>query len=148
MKYSTKLSDSVHILVLIATNPYENLTSNAIAESIHTNPGFVRQIMSKLKKGGIITSVTGHARPALARSASDITLLDIYKVAEGDVPLLHIDTNTNPDCGVGMGIQTTLKEYYMEIQDLAEQRMRQITLQDIIDKYQNKFLNVLTPQKS
>ena len=37
MKYSSRLSDSVHILVLIALNPLENLSSSAMAVSIHTN---------------------------------------------------------------------------------------------------------------
>ena len=50
MKYSTKLSDTVHVMVLIAINQEKSLSSASIAESVHTNPGFVRQLMLKLKK--------------------------------------------------------------------------------------------------
>ena len=50
MKYSTKLSDTVHVMVLIAINKEKSLSSASIAESVHTNPGFVRQLMLKLKK--------------------------------------------------------------------------------------------------
>ena len=39
------------------------------AESVHTNPGFVRQLMLKLKKAGLMTSVAGHARPSLSKPA-------------------------------------------------------------------------------
>ena len=46
MKYSTKLSDTVHVMVLIAINQEKSLSSASIAESVHTNPGFVRQLMS------------------------------------------------------------------------------------------------------
>ncbi|MDO4649656.1 MAG: Rrf2 family transcriptional regulator [Eubacteriales bacterium] len=138
MRYSTKLSDAAHILVLIALNPYDELTSQQIARSIATNPGFVRQIMSMLRKSGLIVSITGHAKPALSRPASEISLLDIYRAVEGDKPLLHLDIDTNPDCGVGIGIQSALKDYYAEIQELAEQRMKHITLQNIVDTYKNK----------
>ena len=104
MKYSTKLSDAVHVMVLIAINQEKSLSSASIAESVHTNPGFVRQLMLKLKKAELMTSVAGHARPSLSKPADQITLLDIYKAVEGDKPLLHLDTHTNPDCGVGINI--------------------------------------------
>ena len=55
MKYSTKLSDTVHVMVLIAINQEKSLTSASIAESVHTNPGFVRQLMLKLKKAELMT---------------------------------------------------------------------------------------------
>ena len=96
MKYSTKLSDTVHVMVLIAINQEKSLSSASIAESVHTNPGFVRQLMLKLKKAGLMTSVAGHARPSLSKPADQITLLDIYKAVEGEKPLLHLDTHTNP----------------------------------------------------
>ena len=135
MKYSTKLSDTVHVMVLIAINQEKSLSSASIAESVHTNPGFVRQLMLKLKKAGLMTSVAGHARPSLSKPAGHITLLGIYKAVEGDKPLLHLDTHTNPDCGVGINIQLSLQGFYNEIQKNAEEKMNTITLQDIINTY-------------
>lgn len=38
MKYSTKLSDAVHILAFIVLNPNGSLTSDSIAKSVHTTP--------------------------------------------------------------------------------------------------------------
>jgi len=72
MKYSTKLSDTVHVMVLIAINQEKSLSSASIAESVHTNPGFVRQLMLKLKKAELMTSVAGHARPSLSKPADQI----------------------------------------------------------------------------
>ena len=149
MKYSTKLSDTVHVMVLIAINKEKSLSSASIAESVHTNPGFVRQLMLKLKKAGLMTSVAGHARPSLSKPADQITLLDIYKAVEGEKPLLHLDTHTNPDCGVGINIQLSLQEFYNEIQKNAEEKMNTITLQDIINTYyqrtsmQNDLQNII-----
>ena len=144
MKYSTKLSDTVHVMVLIAINQENSLSSASIAESVHTNPGFVRQLMLKLKKAGLMTSVAGHARPSLSKPADQITLLDIYKAVEGEKPLLHLDTHTNPDCGVGINIQLSLQEFYNEIQKTAEEKMNMITLQDIINTYYQRtsILNI------
>ena len=61
-----------------------------------------------------MTSVAGHARPSLSKPADQITLLDIYKAVEGEKPLLHLDTHTNPDCGIGINIQLSLQGFYDE----------------------------------
>jgi len=102
MKYPTRLSDAVHILAFIALYPDCDLTSNKLAESVQTNPAYVRQLMSALRKGGLLVSVKGHPRPALAREPEKITLLDAYRAVEGNKPLLHQDIHTNPACGVGI----------------------------------------------
>lgn len=138
MKYSTRLSDAIHILVLIHENPLDSLTSTVIANSIHTNPGFVRQLMMALRKHNLIESVTGHAKPTLTKAPCDITLLEVYKAIEGDKPLLHLDSHTNPACGVGVNIQLSLRSYYDEVQQCAEDKMQQITLHDIIDTFHIK----------
>ena len=44
MKYSTKLSDTIHILIFIALEDDKLLSSTKIAESIKTNPAYGRQV--------------------------------------------------------------------------------------------------------
>ena len=96
-----------------------------------------------------MTSVAGHARPSLSKPADQITLLDIYKAVEDEKPLLHLDTHTNPDCGIGINIQLSLQGFYDEIQKTAEGKMNTITLQDIINTYyqrtsmQNNLQNII-----
>ena len=53
-------------------------------------------------------------------------------------PLLHLDIHTNPECGVGVNIQLAIGDFYREVQDAAEQKMRKITLKDIIERYYEK----------
>ena len=110
--FDTRLSDAVHILAFIALYPNCDLTSNKLAESIQTNPAYVRQLMSALRNGGLLVSVKGHPRPALAREPEKITLLDAYRAVEGNKPLLHQDIHTNPACGVGVNIQLVLRDFY------------------------------------
>ena len=138
MKYSTKLSDAAHILAFIALHLDYDLTSDKIAESVKTNPAYVRQLMSALRKGGLLTSVKGHPRPALAKEPWQISLLDIYRSVEGDKPLLHQDTHTNPACGVGVNIQLALRDCYDLVQARAEEAMDGITLQEVLDRYEEK----------
>ena len=135
MKYSTKLCDAIHTLVFIYFNPKEDLSSKSIADSINTNPSYVRQLMSALNKAGILKSIQGHAKPELAKDSKKITLCQIYLAVEGNKPLLHLDTNTNPDCCVGSNIQITMKSFYDEIQSVAIEKMKAITFQDILDEY-------------
>ena len=136
MKYPTRLSDAVHILAFIALHPDCELTSDKLAESVQTNPAYVRQLMSALRKGGLLTSVKGHPRPALAREPEKITLLDAYRAVEGDKPLLH------PACGVGVNIQLVLRDFYLDIQKAAENRMREITLDDVLEQYKAKIKSI------
>lgn len=135
MKYSTRLSDSVHILAYIYLNPDGDLSSSAIARSINTNPSYVRQLIMPMKKRGLITSARGTAAPQLAKNPSKITLFDIYRAAEGKKPLIHCDDNVNPDCSVGVNIQLSLRDCFDKVQKKAEKALKNITLLDVVDKY-------------
>lgn len=139
MKYSTKLSDAVHIMVFIELSNQIILTSTEIAASIQTNPAYVRQLMAKLKAAGLIQSRRGQAKPCLDRKPEEITLLDVYRAVEGTKPLLHLDTHTNPECHVGVYIQYALQDYYDEIQQEAEKRMNEIRLSDVIRTFRKKY---------
>ena len=131
MKYSTRLSDAVHILVFIHQSSSSTVSSSEIAVSIQTNPSYVRQIMAQLKAAGLISSSRGQATPELGKVPEKTSLLEIYKAVEKEKPLLHLDTHTNPECGVGVNIQLALADYYRQIQNDVENSMRNITLQDI-----------------
>lgn len=133
MKFSSKLSDGVHILAYVDILQDGDLSSNAIASSIESNPSLVRRMMSRLKKAGLLMSQPGKVAPKLGRPATKISLLDVYRAIEDNQKLLHIDEKTNPQCIVGGNIQETLTGIYDRIQSDAEESMSQISLQQIID---------------
>ncbi|MBU3805404.1 MAG: Rrf2 family transcriptional regulator [Candidatus Fournierella pullistercoris] len=142
MKYSTRLSDTLHVLAFLVLGEGQRMTSTMIAESIRTNPAYIRQLMSALKNAGIIASTQGQANPRLTREASEITMLDVYRAVEGNKPLLHLDVATNPECGVGVNIQLAISDFYGDVQQVAEQTMQTITLQDILERYREKLENL------
>ena len=146
MAFSTKLSDALHMLVFISTERDRDLSSAAIARSLASNPSSVRQLMSRLRRSGLITSVTGHARPELALPSGEISMLDVYRAVEGDKPLLHLDTHINPACGVGVNAQLVIGERFSEVQAAAEAAMKAISLEDIIRQYRKRIAHdVIVP---
>lgn len=132
MRYATRLSDAVHALVLICLYEGEPASSRALAESIRTNPSYVRTLLAKMKAHGLVASTRGAAGATLGRPAEDITLLDVYRAIEGDCSLLHLDTHVNAQCSHGVFIQLAIQEYYNEVQAVAERAMERITLAAIV----------------
>jgi DNA-binding IscR family transcriptional regulator len=133
MKYSHKLSDAVHILAYIDILPDTDLSSSAIAASVDSNPSLIRRLMSLLVQAGLLKTSPGKIDPKLARSADDISLLDIYLAIEDDPQLLHVDDKTNMQCIVGGNIQATLNQAYRQVQEAAQKQMAAISLQSLID---------------
>lgn len=126
-------------MLFIYLNPKDDLSSSAIAESIQTNPAYIRQLMSALKKAGLLHNTQGVAAPSITKDLTDISFYDVYQAIEGDKPLLHLDTHTNPSCGVGVNIQFTIGDFYDEIQEAANEKMRALTMQDVLDRYQTRL---------
>lgn len=138
MAYSTKLSDALHLLVFIEERQGRDLSSAAIARSLATNPSSVRQMMGRLKRAGLTVGVVGHAMPRLARDPESITMLDVYRAVEGDKPLLHLDTHTNPDCGLGVNVQAAIGEMFDRVQRRSEDAMNEVSLSQIIESYRRR----------
>ena len=138
MRYSTRLSDAIHIMVYISLYKEGPITSAKIAESIHTNPAYVRMLMAKLKAAGLIKSQRGSAKTQVARPTDEITLFDLYRAIEGERPLLHLDTHVSPECEAGVFIQLSIQDCYDDIQRVVETHMEAITLAHIIDIFRSK----------
>ncbi|HIZ08740.1 MAG TPA: Rrf2 family transcriptional regulator [Candidatus Eubacterium avistercoris] len=141
MKYSTKLSDTIHLLIFLYLGEGQKMTSARIAESVKTNPAYIRQLMSALKNAGLISSTQGQAKTSLTKDPRQITMLDVYRAVEGGKPLLHLDIHTNPQCGVGVNIQLSIGDFYKDIQQVAEKKMNEITLWDIIECYYKRSVD-------
>lgn len=134
MRYSTKLSDSIHILSYIYLFSTNDLSSKAISESIQTNPASVRRLMTKLREADLLKTTPGMAKPKLNRSPEKITLYDIYEAVEGGTKLFHVNPHTNMNCPAGANIQKVLESKYENIQLAAEKQLAKETLADVISE--------------
>lgn len=125
----------MHILVLVEQSADEPLSSKQIAESVRTNPSYVRTLMAKLKAAGLLSNSRGSANAALAKPASAITLCDVYRAVEGDKPLLHLDTHVSHECSYGVFIQLAIQDAYDKVQAAAEREMGKITLASVVKRF-------------
>jgi DNA-binding IscR family transcriptional regulator len=130
---NNRLSDLLHILVYVKMHDQEKLTSDLIASSLNTNASLVRRMMGQLRKADLLETTQGTAAPKLTRAPQDISVFDVYLATCPEAPLLKVDHNTSKKCEVGNAIPEVLNKYYLDIQSTAEAKMRQITLQEIIN---------------
>lgn len=134
MKHSVQFSDAVHILAYIAIFRESNqLSSTDIATSIQTNPSNVRKIMCQLRDADLIETTNGIPKPCLVKDPHDISFFDIYQSLD-HAQLFQIDTNTESKCIVGGNIQDVLSDEYLLLQQVVEEKMKQISLDHVLKK--------------
>lgn len=141
MRSSTRFTDAIHTMVLIATNRDNSdadLSSSAFAKSANTNPGFIRQLMRQLRQAGLISSVKGHPMPTLNKEPEEITLAEIYTALNENKTVLRLSTHPSTECGIGINIQYVIQDYYNELHEEIIRNMEKVTLQDIIDRFAAK----------
>lgn len=132
---SSRFSIAVHTLSLVAVVPNE-CTGDFIAKSVNTNPVIIRRIMSKLKQASLIEVRPGVGGASLLKDPADITLLDIYRALEvvEDGELFNFHKHPNPNCPVGSMIEQTLRAELIEAQLAMEQRLKRVTIQQMMDQ--------------
>ena len=70
---------TLKIMINLAVKNQEELNSESIAKSLDTNPAFIRKIMAKLSKAGLIETKRGQSGGvSLSKNPKDISLRDIY----------------------------------------------------------------------
>ena len=83
MQLSMKCSVAVHCLLFIwEARGKVRVTSTLLAQSTGCNPVVIRNILSALKKAGLITVSRGQGGAELCRDPAQITLHQIYTALE------------------------------------------------------------------
>lgn len=138
MQISMKCSVAVHCLIFIhEAKGNAKVTSNLLAQSTGCNPVVVRNILSALKKKGLITVPRGTGGAALCADPSQITLYQIYSALEPDgiASLIGIHPCQGRPCPVAQNIRMVLHTPYQKIEDAVRETMEHITLQSMIDDF-------------
>ena len=139
MQISMKRSVAVHCLIFIhEAKGIAKVTSNLLAESTGSNPVVIRNILSALKKAGLITVPRGTGGAELCADPSQITLYQIYSALEPDgmSSIIGIHPCQKSPCPVAQNIRQVLKTPYQKIEDSIQQTMEGITLQSMIDDFE------------
>ncbi|MFD3257389.1 Rrf2 family transcriptional regulator [Paenibacillus lentus] len=134
MTISSRFAVAIHILTVLEMNREGVNTSDYISDSVNTNPVVIRRITGMLSRAGLVEVRPGVAGSKLARSAADITLLDIYRAvhAVDENGLFAFHDKTNENCPVGRNIQSTIEPIFSEAQKAMENTLAKVTMQDIV----------------
>ena len=150
---NTQFSIAIHLMVALGyargsfsarepngqREPNGGQTSSQLAASINTSPSFVRRILSKLAKAGLVRTTTGKmGKCSLEKPSKKVTLLDIYRaVGSPKVFLLH-DYPEQKHCNVSCNIKCSMNKVQVKIQKSLEKALKKITLSDVIADLKKK----------
>lgn len=139
MRISSKCSMALHILVLLGVFPDKKSTSEQIAKSVGSNPVMVRNLLGDLRKAGLLSTQRGIGGSALTKNPEEITLWMVYQAVDGNSfeDFIGLHPNPSPQCPVGKKIYSLLEEPYNKIRHSMREAMEEITLQQLLDDYNN-----------
>lgn len=129
----TKFAVAIHSMIFISESE-EAMTSDTLAETLNTNPSYVRRILASLVKAGMISSASKTKGCALLKAPEDIRLNEIYDAVKPGVSKLNMDLSQNPDTGIHLGKceQPVIEGLFSEMENAVEKILAEKTLRDLI----------------
>lgn len=138
MHISNKCSIAVHCLIFI--NEYgeeKKVTSELLSLSTGCNPVTIRNIVSAMKKDGIIDVKFGTGGATLADPIKDISLYRICAAVDPKAidKMISIHSTPSPFCPVGRNIGDVLDRTYDTLKEDIISSMKSITMERIVNDY-------------
>lgn len=143
MQITSRFTIAVHVITAIDFfKDSKKVTSSFLAGSVGANAVIVRNVMGNLKEAGVISISQGKSGIELAKPLNEITFFDVYRAVDclGDEGLFRFHENPNPQCPVGRNIHKALDERLLSVQDAMEQKMKEITLADVVESTRGEIL--------
>ncbi len=139
MLNSTQFAMAVHVMTALAFNEGATLPSAKLAETIGTNPSFLRQLIGKLAAAGLVVTKLGKGGgTSIGRTPSKITLLDIYRATSPSPVVPQHPCNGNQACVVADAIPTILDEIDSQLRRVVENELTQTTLASVVARHVNR----------
>lgn len=140
MHISTKSSIAIHCLIVISEyGEQKKVTSEILALSTGINPVTIRNIVSALKKEGILSVKPGIGGTTLNCPLEEITLYRICKTLEPNFlsKLIGIHASPSPLCPIGKNIYQVLDASYHKVREDLRDSLQDISMKDIMDRYKS-----------
>jgi len=139
MAVNTQFSIAVHMMAGLAHRCDQDTTSGNLAMSVNTSPSFVRRVLSKLSKAGLVETATGKAGACwLAKDAKDISLLDIYEAVDAPKAFSIHNYSEQKSCPVSSNIKAALDKALGKTQKAMEASLDNISLAEILSDVKQK----------
>ncbi len=138
MRLNTKCSIAIHCLLFLHEyGDEQKVTSGLLALSTGCNPVMIRNLMSALKKAGIIEIATGKGGARLCRIPEEVTLYHIYEAVDPGCldHLMGVHTRPSALCPIGRNIHMVLKSPCGKLREDVKKSLESYTLADIIAEY-------------
>ena len=138
MHISNKCSIAVHCLIFINEYGKENkVTSELLALSTGCNPVTIRNIISAMKKDGIIDVKFGIGGATLAVPIQDISLYRICAAVDPKAidKMISVHPAPSPFCPVGRNIGDVLDRTYDTLKENLISSMKSISMERIVNDY-------------
>lgn len=141
MHISNKCSIAIHCLIFIHEYEHETkVTSELLSLSTGCNPVTIRNLLSALKKDGVLTVKPGTGGAALAVPPEEITLYRICNAVDPGAidKMVGIHAAPSPFCPVGRNIRAVLDDTYETLWADMVASMKSVTLDQILADYHER----------
>jgi Rrf2 family protein len=133
MAKNIQFSIAVHIMAGLAFGSGKDVTSGFLASSVNTSPSFVRRVLAKLSRAGLVQTSTGKTGACwLAKDAKKISLLDVYKAVDAPEAIAIHNYKEQKNCPVSCQIKTALVHALGKTQKAMETSLGAISLAEIV----------------
>ena len=135
MKFNTKTRYGVRVVFELALNVNKEggTLQKEIAESQNVSIKYLDQIISSLKKAGLIINVGGKKSGyVLAKPANEITVYDVYSAFEDNLAII--------DCLLADGEcpkkgNCVMKDYWCELNETIRNNMQSMNVELMAEKH-------------
>jgi Rrf2 family protein len=139
MAVNTQFAIATHMMACLAHNCGKDIKSGELAMSVNTSPSFVRRVLAKLSKAGLVETATGKAGACwLARDAKDISLLNIYEAVDAPKAFSIHGYSEQKQCTISCHIKVALEKALAQTQKAMEASLADISLAQILSDLKMK----------
>jgi Rrf2 family protein len=139
MAVNTQFAIAVHLMAALAHGCGRDVTSGRLAMSVNTSPSFVRRILARLSKAGLVKTATGKAGACwLARDARQISLLQIYEAVDAPKAFCIHNYSEQKGCVVSCHIKEALEKALKKTQKAMEASLAEVSLARIVAEVEKK----------
>jgi Rrf2 family protein len=129
MRTNGRFAMALHVLAVLAYKDGDAVSSEFLSASVNTNPVIIRRLLLRLQQARLVDTRKGPgAGSRLSRSASRITLAEVYSAVDGAELFTLPRRKPNRKCPVGYRIQAVLKPVFCSAEDALQRDLTGITL--------------------
>lgn len=138
MRNDQRLGRILHVLIHM-NHQQGPITSETLAQMLHTNPVVVRRTMAGLRKQGYVQSEKGHGGGwTLIQPLEKISLLDVYQALGTPKIFAFGPVSDQPDCLVEQAVNGAVEDILQQSEALLLERFAQVSVAEIAAEFEQR----------